>query len=174
MQAQMAQMATMMVAAKSRAACPWAPHGNAGDGNSSQSQSEEPEQGGGIWSDRPQREQEGGPDRSGGRFPDSVTSLQLRRHLQHPRQHHGAGPDVQVEAFATYAEDETGSGGRQVNQEEMEEEPEMDHAHERQIPGGTMGPSGQRPSVVLQPEGLPPSALSLAGPTSGTVLGSQR
>ena len=81
--------------------------GNAGDGNSSQSQSEEPEQGGGIWSDRPQGEQEGGPDRSGGRFPDSVTSLQLRRHLQHPRQHHGAGPDVQVEAFATYAEDET-------------------------------------------------------------------
>ena len=136
--------------------------GNAGDGNSSQSQSEEPEQGGGIWSDRPQGEQEGGPDRSGGRFPDSVTSLQLRRHLQHPRQHHGAGPDVQVEAFATHAEDETGSGGRQVNQE-MEEEPEMDHAHERQIPGGTMGPPGQRPTVVLQPEGLPAGSSRYGG-----------
>jgi len=147
-------------------------HDDAASGDSSDGESQSEEQARGVWAEYhpDQGEQEGGADRQRSGFSHSVQQVQLRPHLQHPRQLDGTDPDLQVEDDAAAAASQEGCRGRQDCSQEMEEEPTMGVAHARALPGQSVGTHRERTSTMLQPQGVSPG-LSRRGTAGAEETG---
>ena len=134
---------------------------DAASGDSSDGESQSEGQARGVWAEYhpgqgEQGEQAGGAHRQRSGFSHSVQQVQLRPHLQHPRQLDGADPDLQVEDDAAAAASQEGSRSRQGCPQEMEEEPQVGVAHARTLLGQSVGTYRERTSTMLQPQGISP------------------
>ena len=129
-------------------------HDDAASGDSSDGESQSEEQARGVWAEYhpDQGEQEGGADRQRSGFSHSVQQVQLRPHLQHPRQLDGTDPDLQVEDDAAAAASQEGCRGRQDCSQEMEEEPTMGVAHARALLASLWGHIGSARQLCFNPK----------------------